>query len=434
MEDRVSLTRRHWSVWAHSLELPRFQRDLVRRSALLLKGLCHIPTGAILAAGTTSLPEHIGGVRNWDYRYCWIRDAAMSASSLVRLGSNTEAMSLLNWMCGVVAACESPERLQPLYGVNGAELGPEAEIAELSGYRGSRPVRVGNQAARQVQLDVFGPIVDLIARLVEVDAPLSSEHWRLVEAMTLAVERRWNEPDHGIWEIRQARRHHVHSKVMCWLTVDRAISIARSFLERDMPHWVTLRDEIAQDIHEHGFNERVGAYTAAYDEADLDAASLMIGLCGLVEPTDPRFVSTVSAIESALRDGPTVYRYRTEDGLPGFEGGFHICACWLAQSYLLIGRTDDALELFERVCGLAGPSGILSEQYEPQRGLALGNTPQAYSHLAIIDTALAFEAAGITPGHLIRPPLADPPASERAVACRSRNPSRPRSRRRAGIP
>jgi len=390
--DRVRLTRHHWHSWADALEIPEFKHDLIRRGALILKGLCHAPTGAILAAGTTSLPEHIGGVRNWDYRYCWIRDAAMSASSLVRLGSDAEAMSLLNWMCGVVSSCESPERLQPLYGVTGAELGPEAEITELAGYRGSRPVRVGNKASRQVQLDVFGPVVELVAQLVELGAPLSSEHWRLVEAMTLAVERRWHEPDHGIWEIRTARRHHVHSKVMCWMTVDRAIGIAHHFLERDMPQWEELRSRIADDVITNGYNESVGAFTAAYGGADLDAASLMVGLSGLVDPMDDRFVSTVDAIERGLRDGPTVYRYRTDDGLPGTEGGFHICACWLAQAMHRIGRTDEARTLLDDVCALSGPSGVLSEQHDPHRGVALGNTPQAYSHLAIIDTALELGA------------------------------------------
>jgi len=393
LSDRVRLTRHHWHSWVESLSIPAFHGELIRRGALLLKGLCHAPSGAILAAGTTSLPEHIGGVRNWDYRYCWIRDAAMTATTLTRLGSDTEAMALLNWICAVVSSCESPERLQPLYAVSGAELGTEAEITELSGYKGSRPVRVGNMAARQVQLDVFGPVVDLIAHLVDSGAPLSSEHWRLVESMTLAVERRWGEPDHGIWEIRAARRHHVHSKTMCWLTVDRAIGIAHHFLERDMPRWEDLRSRIADDIHANGYNDSVGAFTAAYDGTDLDAAALMVGLSGLVEPTDERFVSTVDAVERVLRDGPTVYRYITDDGLPGTEGGFHICACWLVVALHRIGREGDARSLFEDICALSGPSGVLSEQHDPVRGVALGNTPQAYSHLALIDTALELGAA-----------------------------------------
>ncbi len=386
--DRLQLTHRFWSAWADRLRLPPVRTELVQRSALVLKALYHGPTGAILAAATTSLPEHIGGVRNWDYRYCWIRDAAMSAAALVRLGSLDEAMGFLNWMCGVVHERESPERLQPLYTLNGQELGAEAEIAELSGYLGSRPVRVGNAASRQVQLDVFGPIVELVALLMEAEAPLSTEHWRLVEAMVTAVQRRWDAPDHGIWEIRRPRRHHVHSKVMCWLTVDRAIAIADQLLERDMPEWRQLRDWIATDVLEHGYKPSVKAFTAAYDDCDLDAAALFVGLTGLLAPGDERFLSTIDAIGSGLKDGPTIYRYRADDALPGSEGGFHICLAWFIQSLIRVGRRDEAERLFDELCELAGPTGMLSEQYDPRSGRALGNTPQAYSHLALINTAL----------------------------------------------
>jgi len=386
--ERARLTDQYWSSWAGTLALPGLADDQVRRSALVLKGLCYGPTGSIAAAATTSLPEYIGGVRNWDYRYCWLRDAAMAAAALVRLGSLHEAMNLLNWLCGVVESCESPERLQPLYTVTGGSLGTEGEIGELAGYRGSRPVRIGNAAARQVQLDVFGPIVELVAVLSERDAPLSIEHWRLVEAMVRAVERRWNEPDHGIWEIRRPRRHHIHSKVMCWATVDRAVLIGERFFDRRRDDWAALRDSIAADVLVHGYKERVNAFTAAYDGEDLDAASLCVGLTGLLAPDDPRFLGTVEAIERHLRDGATVYRYRVDDGLPGFEGGFHLCTSWLIDSYILVGRIDEARRLFSRLVKLIGPTGILSEQYDPKRGIALGNTPQAYSHLGLIENAL----------------------------------------------
>ena len=222
MHDQLRLTDRFWASWASKLSFPHIKTKLVRRSALTLKALCFGPTGAIAAAATTSLPEHLGGVRNWDYRFCWLRDAAMSAAALVKLGSNDEAMQFLGWLLGVLREL-SPERLQPLYALTGEALGPEAEIGELPGYAASRPVRVGNAAARQVQLDVFGPIVELIALLSERDAPLSAEHWRLVEAMVQAVARRWREPDHGIWEIRKPGRHHVHSNLLCWATGDRAV-------------------------------------------------------------------------------------------------------------------------------------------------------------------------------------------------------------------
>lgn len=388
--DRMQRTQEFWSIWARSLAVPNIQPELIKRSALVLKALCYGPTGGISAAATTSLPEHIGGVRNWDYRYCWLRDAAMSAAALVPLGSIAEAMHYLDWVLELIdsSEVESPERLHPLYTVTGRALGPEAEITELGGYRGSRPVRIGNAAAQQVQLDVFGPIVNLIATLVHHDAPLSYQHWRIVEAMVQAVEQRWQEPDHGIWEIRKPRRHHLHSKVMCWMTVDRAVAIADRFLDRDVPQWHALRDAIAEDVIKNGYKPDVHAFTAAYDDVDADAAALYVGLSGLLPPDDARFRGTVELIEKQLRLGPTVYRYRGDDGLPGFEGGFHICASWLVDSYALIGRTDDAMELFNSICALAGPTGMLSEQYGPKSRRALGNTPQAYSHLGIIENAL----------------------------------------------
>ncbi len=379
--------------WANRLMLPSVCPDLVRRSALTIKGLTYGPTGAISAAATTSLPEHVGGVRNWDYRYCWLRDAAMGATSLVSLGSASEALHLLDWILAVLEETPSPERLHPLYTVTGHHLAPEGEISQLSGYRGSRPVRVGNAAAGQVQLDVFGPIVELVHKLVEVGAPLSSEHWRLVEAMVTAVHNRWSEPDHGIWEIRKPRRHHVHSKVMCWATIDRAIDIASAFLDRDREDWRALRDEIAADVLEHGFKESVGAFTAAYEGEDLDAAVLEIGLRGLLPPGDERFVRTVEAIERELRHGPAVYRYRADDGLPGFEGGFNLCTAWLIQSYILVGRVGDANTLFNAYCELAGKTGLLSEEFGPVSKRALGNHPQVYSHLGLIDCAIALQRA-----------------------------------------
>ncbi|MCI0630308.1 MAG: glycoside hydrolase family 15 protein, partial [Phycisphaerales bacterium] len=387
--DQLRLTTRYWSSWSRKLKLPKVQPKLVRRSALALKGLCYGPTGAIAAAATTSLPEHLGGVRNWDYRYCWLRDGAMAATALVKIGSDGEAMQFLDWLLGVLRE-RAPEHLQPLYTLTGDPLGPEAEIAELPGYAGSRPVRVGNAAARQVQLDVFGPIVELIALLIERDAPLSSEHWRLVDAMVQAVARRWQEPDHGIWEIRRPARHHVHSKLMCWLTADRAVKIAERFYDRPRPDWLALRDQIAADVLAHGFKPQVNAFTAAYDGVDLDASALFVGLTGFLSPTDPRFAGTVEMVERHLKDGPTVYRYRYDDGLPGSEGGFHICASWLVEAYLLMGRTDDAWDLFNQIVDLVGPTGLLSEQYDPQINRSLGNHPQAYSHIGLIENAMGL--------------------------------------------
>ena len=391
VRERYEKTYQFWNGWAQRLVLPRTATDLCRTGALVLKAFVYGPTGAISAAATTSLPEHIGGVRNWDYRYCWLRDAAMSAHALVQLGSMSEAMQYLDWVLGVVDRCFSPDRLRPLYTVSGSDLAPEAEITELPGYRSSRPVRVGNSASMQVQLDVFGPIVDLIHLLLERDAPLSAEHWRLVTAMVQAVEQRWQEPDHGIWEIRADRRHHVYSKAMCWLTADRAVKIARAFVGREPAEWVSLRDTIHAEIHEHGYNPSVRSFTAAYDGTDLDASGLTLGLSGLLDPGDERFLETVTAIERELRLGPVVYRYHRDDGLPGFEGGFHICTSWLIRAYLRVGRIDDARSLFESMVALAGPTGLLSEQYGARTKRALGNHPQAYSHLGVIQAALELD-------------------------------------------
>src|SRR5690606_23458450 len=246
--ERHAGAQRVWSEWASRLDLPSEYAAPVLRSALAIKALCHGPTGAIAAAATTSLPEEIGGIRNWDYRYCWHRDAAMTALALVRLGSFAEALRFLDWVLHVVERSEAPERMAPLYAVSGDPLGPEAEISELRGYRASRPVRIGNAASAQVQLDVFGPVVELVAELLRRGAALSGEHWRVVQTMARAVETRWREPDHGIWEIRAARRHHTHTKVMCWLTADRAAWVSESLRGRPGDELRALADEIKADI------------------------------------------------------------------------------------------------------------------------------------------------------------------------------------------
>jgi pentatricopeptide repeat protein len=390
---RRELSEQRSQEWSASLRLPARAREAVLRSALTLRGLCHEPTGAILAAATSSLPEEVGGVRNWDYRYCWLRDAAMTARVLVDLGSLDEADRLLAWTRRVVDATGGhPERLHPLYAVDGNELGAEAVIDTLPGYAGSRPVRVGNAANRQVQLDVFGPVADLIAAVVE-HRGLTSADIAVMEAMVEAVERRWHEPDHGLWEARLPPRHHVYSKVMCWLTVDRAIQLERHGMPV-APQWRDLRDTIADDVLTNGWHEQVGAYTVAYGDWDLDASSLWIGLSGLLADDDPRFLSTVLAIEAELRSGATVYRYLWDDGLPGREGGFHVCTAWLIEAYLRTGRRTEAEELFDQMLDCAGPTGLLPEQYDPEAERGLGNHPQAYSHLGIIRCALLLDEEG----------------------------------------
>ncbi|WP_149256795.1 trehalase-like domain-containing protein [Actinomadura sp. K4S16] len=386
---RQALAERPWRDWAAGLRLPTFARADVLRSALTLRGLCHAPTGAILAAATSSLPEEIGGVRNWDYRYCWLRDAAMTARTLVDLGSLHEAEDLLHWIGGLVAATGGhPERLHPLYTLDGRHLGPEAVIDTLPGYAGSRPVRVGNLADRQVQLDIFGPVTDLIAAVADARGGIGDEEFGIVEAAVQAVHRRWREPDHGLWEARLPRRHHVYSKVMCWLAVDRALHIAAQHRGQDRPEWRRLRDQIASDVTEHGWHLDANAYTVAYGHPDLDASSLWVGLSGLLAPDDPRFLATVEKVEAELRSGPVVYRYRWDDGLPGREGGFHLCTAWLIEAYLRTGRRDDAEELFTQMLNTAGPTGLLPEQYDPLTERGLGNHPQAYTHLGLIRCAL----------------------------------------------
>lgn len=390
MNRRVA-TQKFWSAWAGSLKLPRVATDEVKRSALMLRALVYGPTGAIAAAATTSLPEHLGGTRNWDYRYCWPRDAAMAAASLVRLGNTGVAMRLLDWLSRVIDQCESPGRLRPIYTVDGRELGPEAEIGGLPGYGGSHPVRVGNAAAQQVQLDVFGPITDLIACLAERGAPISPDHWRMTRAMIEAVEARWIEPDHGIWEIRGERQHHVHSKVMCFHTVNRALVVHECVVGTANPTWAALRDRIREDVLSRGFNPAINAFSAIYGRPELDAASLSVGLTGLIEPTDPRYVATVEAVEKYLRVGGTVLRYRFDDGLPGVEGGFHLCTGWLIEAFTRIGKLAEARNLFDELQRAVGPTGVLSEQFDSEHGISLGNAPQAYSHIALINAACCLD-------------------------------------------
>jgi GH15 family glucan-1,4-alpha-glucosidase len=387
---RREQTQRHWTAWASTLTLPTNCRELVLRSALVLHALVYGPTGAIAAAATTSLPEQIGGVRNWDYRFCWPRDAAMAAAALTRLDSPGAAMKLLDWVLGLFEDAESDSFLRPLYTLTGGHLGPEGILTDLAGYRGSRPVRVGNAAAHQIQLDVLGPVAELLALKAQQGAALSPEHWRLTESMVNAVANRWREEDHGIWEIRGPRKHHVHSKVMCWQTINCALLVA-DYMGESRESWQVVRRQIADDVLNRGWNEKRRTFSSNYDGDDVDAAVLAVGLSGLIPPHDPRFLSTIEAVERELRQGPTVYRYRFDDSLPGTEGGFNLCTSWLIQAYALVGRRADAEALFREYAALAGPTGLMAEEFDPATGLALGNFPQAYSHIGLINAALCLE-------------------------------------------
>lgn len=390
--ERRAAVVRHSREWVQGLEVPDVKPSLVRRSALVLRALVHEPTGAVLAAPTTSLPEGIGGTRNWDYRYCWLRDGSMTVDALVDLGSTREAEGFLSWLGRILESAPGPEWLHPLYSVTGAPLSTEAIIESLPGYAGSRPVRIGNAADHQVQLDVFGPVAGLIHNLSTAKGYVSDAHWDLLVQMASAVLTRWHEPDHGIWEARRAPRHHVYTKVMCWVTLDRALQTAAALGRVPDPEWevtaATIRDEVLRE----GWDEAASSYTVAYDSPDLDAAVLHIGLSGLLEPTDPRFLDTVTAVERELRVGPTVFRYRYDDGLPGLEGGFHICTTWLIEAYVMVGRIEEAWDLFDQLVNLFGPTGLLPEEYDPSTETHLGNHPQAYSHLGFIRCARLLDA------------------------------------------
>jgi GH15 family glucan-1,4-alpha-glucosidase len=396
--ERRRVTEDHWRQWVEQLELPIDRREIVERSALTLKALCHEPTGAILAAPTTSLPEGIGGVRNWDYRFCWIRDAALTAHALLRLGSTQEAQAFLDWLHRVLDRTASPERLHPLYSLEGVPLAAEAVVDTLPGYAGSRPVRVGNAAQGQVQLDVFGPVADLLHDLWQHTGRIGADDLALLEACVDAVAARWHEADHGIWEIRDRPRQHVHSKVMCWLAVDRSLVVSEA-AGRPRPAWKTLRDEIAADVLERGWYAPRRSFVCAYDRHELDAAVLHVTLSGLLPGDDPRVTATIKAVEEDLRIDSTVYRYRYDDGLPGDEGGMHICTSWLIQAYVRAGQREEAGELLRGMLLATGRTGLLPEQYDPSSARGLGNHPQAYSHLGIINAVLDLD------GSVSLPPL-----------------------------
>jgi len=379
-----------WSHGTAAIPAGRF-RPWLQMSRTVLRGLVHEPTGAMVAAATSSLPETPGGVRNWDYRYCWPRDAAYAFDALTRLGDRSGARRFLDWVADRVVGDREPG-LRPLYGVAGEHLGAEGELGHLIGYGGARPVRVGNAAAEQLQVDVPGAILELAATVAETGDPFPDRWWQMVVDLVAFVRARWEEPDAGIWELRHTLRHHVHSKVMAWLAVDRAIRMAGRLGRPVDAEWPALRGRIADDVLTRGWHPDASAFTTAYGHPDADAATLWIVLSGLLAADDPRATATIELVAATLRHGPTVFRYAFSDGLAGADaGGFHICTAWLVEALWRAGRHDEAAHLFDDLLSCAGPTGLLSETFDPWARVALGNTPQAYSHTGVIRAALVIE-------------------------------------------
>ena len=382
-------TERFWREWAARCAYQGPWRDAVVRSLITLKALTYRPTGGIVAAATTSLPERIGGTRNWDYRYCWLRDATLTLLTFMDAGYFEEATAFGGWL--MRAAAGSPAQVQIMYGIAGERHLQEWTVPWLPGYEESAPVRVGNGAHGQLQLDVFGEVLDALyqARMHGIDA--RTEAWQLARALVLHLETVWHLPDEGIWEVRGGRQHFTHSKVMAWVAVDRAIRAVERFgREGPVERWRELRQRIHDDVCANAFDPERGAFMQAYGSRELDASALVIPLVGFLPPDDPRVVGTVAAIERGLvRDG-LVLRYvaeATDDGLPGDEGAFLVCSFWLADNYVLLGRHEDARRLFERLLALRNDVGLLAEEYDTAAGRLVGNFPQAFSHVGLVDTA-----------------------------------------------
>jgi GH15 family glucan-1,4-alpha-glucosidase len=391
-EEALAGTERFWEDWAGTCNHAGRWHGAVHRSLITLKALTYQPTGGIVAAATTSLPEAIGGVRNWDYRYCWLRDATLTLLSFLRAGYVEEAESWRNWFLRAIAG--SPGDLQIMYGLAGERRLPELELEWLAGYEGSRPVRIGNGAHDQRQLDVYGEVGDALfqARLAGLEP--SEDVWRLNSTLLSFLADGWRLPDEGIWEVRGPKRHFTHSKVMAWVAFDRAVrSIERWDKEGPLERWRELRDEIHAEVCRDGYDAERNTFVQYYGSDRLDAALLMIPLVGFLPPDDPRVVGTVEAIRRELVQDGLVERYRADtenvgvDGLPPGEGAFLPCSFWLVEVLALQGRVEEATELFERLLALRNDLGLITEEYDVARGRLVGNFPQAFTHLALVDAA-----------------------------------------------
>jgi len=384
-------TEQWWQEWVDQCTYQGDYRDAVVRSLITLKALTYEPTGGIVAAPTTSLPEDVGGGRNWDYRFCWLRDATLTLESLMRGGFYEEAMAWRTWLLRATAG--DPSQMQIMYGAAGERRLDEWEIDWLPGYEGSRPVRIGNEAAGQFQLDVYGEVMSALYESVQPGDPNGDAAWELQRSLLAFLENGWREPDDGIWEVRGPRRHFTHSKVMAWVAFDRAIRTVEDHgAEGPVDHWREIRQEIHDQVCDQGFNAAMGSFTQYYGSDGLDASLLMIPLVGFLPATDPRMRGTIEAIERDLLEGDFVLRYRTVDsgevdGLSGREGAFLACSFWLADCLALLGRDADARRLLERLLDLRNDLGLLSEEYDPVAGRLVGNFPQAFSHVSLVNSA-----------------------------------------------
>jgi GH15 family glucan-1,4-alpha-glucosidase len=382
-------TEEFWTEWADQNESRGEWSDAVLRSLITLKALTYAPTGGIVAAPTTSVPELLGGTRNWDYRFCWLRDATLTLLALMNAGYYDEACAWRDWL--LRAAAGAPAQLQIMYGLAGERRLTEYEVPWLPGYENSRPVRLGNAAHGQLQLDVFGEVMDALHQARGGALDSREADWAFQRALLAHLEKVWDEPDEGIWEVRGARRHFTHSKVMAWVALDRGVRAIETYgLAGPLDRWRQLRKSIHDDVCEQGFNREIGSFVQSYGSRELDASLLLLPTMGFLPASDPRIRGTIEAIERRLFVDGFLLRYDThtsDDGLPEGEGAFLACSFWLADAYVLVGRTADARRLFERLLALRNDVGLLAEEYDTRAHRLVGNFPQAFSHVALVNTA-----------------------------------------------
>lgn len=395
-DEQVAFTEKWWRDWSSRCNYEGKWKDAVMRSLITLKALTYQPTGGVIAAATTSLPEKLGGERNWDYRYCWLRDATFTLYSFITGGYLDEACQWRDWL--VYAAAGTPSQMQLMYGLAGERRLTELVLDWLPGYEGSSPVRIGNAAAKQFQLDVFGEVMDALHVARRSGLKPDENAWRVQRELLNHLETVWEQPDNGIWECRGERRHFTHSKVMAWVAFDRGVKAVEKFnLDGDVGNWSGIRDKIHEQVCHHGFNESLNSFVQHYGSDEPDASLLMLPLVGFLPANDPRIVGTVEFIQKELLHDGFVYRYRSDQGLedlPPGEGTFFLCTFWLIDNLALQGRRDEASTMFERLLSLRNDVGLLSEQYEVNERRLVGNFPQAFSHLGIVNTARHLTTSG----------------------------------------